>query len=286
MKYGIHLPNVGPFGSARVMADLAKETETAGWDGFFIWDHINRAYVFDNVNPWVALAAIAMNTSTVKIGAHVTPTPRRRPWNLARETVSIDHLSDGRLIFGFGIGSGAREEWDVFGEETNPKIRGEMLDEGLAVLTGLWTGERFSFEGKHYKVEETKFIPKPIQSPRIPLWGAGVWPNKAPFRRAAQFDGIYPIINPGETPELEQFQQMVAFMKEQQIQADFDFIFMANFQKPETWDSVEDQVEQYAKAGATWWIEEFTPGQFGLQWDDPWPVDVLKERIAKGPPSF
>lgn len=204
MKYGIHLPNFGPFGSARVLADLAKDAEDAGWDGFFIWDHNNRAYVFDNVDPWVALAAIAINTSTIKIGAHVTPIPRRRPWNLARETVSIDHLSGGRLIFGFGIGSGAREEWDIFGEETNPKIRGKMLDEGLDILTGLWSGEPFAFEGNHYKVEETQFIPKPVQSPRIPLWGAGAWPHKAPFRRAAQFDGVYPLLPPADISEQEQ----------------------------------------------------------------------------------
>jgi len=287
MKYGIHLPNFGPFGNAHVLADLAKDAEDAGWDGFFIWDHVNRAFVFDNVDPWVALAAMAMNTSIIKIGAHVTPTPRRRPWNLARETVSVDHLSGGRLIFGFGIGSGAREEWDIFDEETNPKVRGEMLDEGLAILIGLWTGDPFSFKGNHYKVEETQFIPKPVQSPRIPLWGAGVWPKKAPFRRAARFDGIYPILSPGEFSELEQFQQVIAFMKsEQQVGSKFDFIYMADFQKPQTWDQVNDQVAQYAEAGATWWIEEFMPSQFDLNWDDPWPVDALKDRIAQGPPTF
>ncbi len=118
MKYAIYLPNFGGFGSARVMADLARDAENAGWDGFFMWDHIAADFPADMVDPWVALGAIAMHTERIRIGTTVTPIPRRRPWKLARETVSVDRLSNGRLTLGVGIGLGAHE-WDHLGEETD-----------------------------------------------------------------------------------------------------------------------------------------------------------------------
>jgi alkanesulfonate monooxygenase SsuD/methylene tetrahydromethanopterin reductase-like flavin-dependent oxidoreductase (luciferase family) len=146
MKFGIYLPNFGPFGDARVLADLAREAENAGWDGFFIWDHIAGGNL-PIVDPWVALAAIAIATRKIRIGTTVTPLPRRRPWKVAREAVSIDHLSGGRLTLGVGIGLGDAE-WAHLGEETDLKKRGAMLDEGLSVLIGLWSGEPFSYAGQ------------------------------------------------------------------------------------------------------------------------------------------
>jgi alkanesulfonate monooxygenase SsuD/methylene tetrahydromethanopterin reductase-like flavin-dependent oxidoreductase (luciferase family) len=105
MKYGINVPNFNCFGDAARLSQLAREAEEAGWDGFFIWDHIARPYETEVVDPWIALACIAMKTTSIRIGTMVTPLPRRRPWKVARETVSIDRLSNGRFIFGVGIGS-------------------------------------------------------------------------------------------------------------------------------------------------------------------------------------
>ena len=151
MKFGIYLPNFGPYGNAKTLANLAREAEEAGWDGFFLWDHI-AGYPLDTVDPWVALTAVALNTQNIRIGTTVTPLPRRRPWKLAREAVSLDHLSNGRLILGVGIGLG-EEEWDHLGEEVNPKVRGQMLDEALTIIDGLWRGEPFYF----YEVNIIKF---------------------------------------------------------------------------------------------------------------------------------
>jgi alkanesulfonate monooxygenase SsuD/methylene tetrahydromethanopterin reductase-like flavin-dependent oxidoreductase (luciferase family) len=115
VKFGVYLPNFGAFGDALTLADLARDAEDAGWDGFFIWDHVARAFETEIVDPWVALAAIALQTESISIGALVTPLARRRPWKLARETVSIDRLSRGRLVFGAGLGSagGAEVEWSA-----------------------------------------------------------------------------------------------------------------------------------------------------------------------------
>jgi len=194
MQCGVYVPNFGAFGSARTLADVAADAEAAGWDGVFIWDHIARPFSTDLVDPWVALAAIALRTTRVRIGALVTPLPRRRPWKVARETVSLDRLSTGRLVFGVGSGSpGGRDvEWASFGEALDGAARGAMLDEALAVLTRLWSGERVSFAGRHYHVRSAQFRPTPLQSPRIPIWVAATWPHQPPLRRAARWDGVFP----------------------------------------------------------------------------------------------
>jgi alkanesulfonate monooxygenase SsuD/methylene tetrahydromethanopterin reductase-like flavin-dependent oxidoreductase (luciferase family) len=128
----------------------------------------------------------------------VTPVPRRHPWKLARELVSLDRLSGGRVDFGVGIGYPPNVEFGTFGHETDARVRADMLDEGLEVITGLWTGEPFSHDGEHYHVEESTFLPIPIQRPRIPIWVAATWPNKRPFRRAARWDGVFPLLVKGD----------------------------------------------------------------------------------------
>src|SRR5512143_3378281 len=133
MQYAVYLPNFGPFGDAQTLIEWAQDAEQAGWDGFFIWDHIARDPAAGPVvDPWITLSGIAARTSRIKISALVTPLPRRRPWKVARETASLDHLSRGRLIFGAGTGGagGLAREWTNFGEVADLKTRGAMLDEG------------------------------------------------------------------------------------------------------------------------------------------------------------
>jgi alkanesulfonate monooxygenase SsuD/methylene tetrahydromethanopterin reductase-like flavin-dependent oxidoreductase (luciferase family) len=200
MKYAINIINFGDCGDAATLAELARTAEDVGWDGFFVWDHIAwDGRIMPMVDPWVALTAIATSTNRIRIGAMVTPLPRRRPWKFARETVSLDYLSAGRMIVGVGIGD-ALAEFKNLGEVADPKTRGAMLDEGLQVVNGLWSGKPFSFVGEHYTVKDAQFLPATLQQPRIPIWVGGKWPNRAPFRRAAQWDGVFPIFS-GTDPE-------------------------------------------------------------------------------------
>ena len=285
MKYGIYLPNFGPFGNARVLADLAHDAETAGWDGFFLWDHI-AGFDLPIVDPWVALAAVAMNTRSIRFGTTVTPLPRRRPWKVARETVSLDHLSSGRLTLSVGIGLG-QAEWDHLGEEADAKERGAMLDEGLRVLQGLWSGEPFSFDGQHYHVHAAQFLPKPIQQPRIPVWVGGFWPNKAPFRRAAQWDGVFPLFQVrSEEQELASLAEAVEFIRSvRSADAPFDVI-STGFTPGDAPAKAAQTVQRYAEAGATWWLEAIAPYRFDRGFDGDWPVAALRERVLQGPPRI
>lgn len=290
MRFALYAPNFGPFGDARVLSDMAAEAERAGWDGFFIWDHIaGDAYSRIMVDPWVALAAMALKTTTIRIGALVTPIPRRRPWKVARETVSIDHLSGGRLIFGAGSG-GVGAEWERFGEVDHPVARGEMLDEGLDILTGLWSGDPYTLEGKHYTVENQQFLPKPFQQPRIPIWIAGKWPHKKPIIRALRYDGVFPIIandpsylNPPSLKALEEYRAISNWiLPRMDANHPIDLVCRGNSKN----DCDDDMrlIQEYQNLGYTWWLEHLVPEVFGGHLLGDWQVDRMMQRISDGPP--
>jgi hypothetical protein len=288
MKYGLYLPNFGAFANARLLADLAHDAEQAGWDGFFLWDHIARSWSPQVVDTWIALTAIALNTTKIRFGPLVTPLPRRRPWKVARETASLDQLSDGRLVLGVGTGGlgGITVEWENFREELELRTRAEMLDEGLDVLMGLWSGKSFSFTGKHYQVREAQFTPTPIQSPRIPIWVGGNWPHKAPFRRAARWDGMMPQVDLNQGNEIVQLKQAIHYTREQRkSDTAYEVVYSTSLFSDSDPARLTERVAQYAEAGITWLLEQLYPQHFGGDWQEIWPVKTMRERILQGPPT-
>jgi alkanesulfonate monooxygenase SsuD/methylene tetrahydromethanopterin reductase-like flavin-dependent oxidoreductase (luciferase family) len=180
-RRGIFVAPFEELSEPALVAELAARAEDRGFDGFFVWDHVQyRPPVRALADPWITLAAVAAATRRLVIGPLVTPLPRRRPHKLARETVTLDRLSGGRLVLGVGLGSDGSGEFDPerFGEEGDPVARARLLDEGLERLLRYWDGE---------------FEPVPLQRPRIPVWVASRWPSRRPLRRAARFDGLFPI---------------------------------------------------------------------------------------------
>jgi alkanesulfonate monooxygenase SsuD/methylene tetrahydromethanopterin reductase-like flavin-dependent oxidoreductase (luciferase family) len=278
MQYALYLPNFGAEHSARGLANLAREAEEAGWDGFFLWDHIiYEAEGVPLVDVWVALTAIAMTTTRIRLGATVTPLPRRRPWKLARETVTLDHLSNGRLTLGVGLG--VAEEYAPFGEESDNKVRAAKLDEGLEILTGLWKGQPFEHHGQAYDIERITFQPPSLQQPRIPVWVGGWWPTKAPFRRAARWDGVIPLKQSGDnllTPQ--DVMEVRDFIRgERTINEPFD-IAIISWTDPSDPKAAIEKVASYAQAGTTWWLESLYMQQNSLE--------DLRRRIRIGPPKM
>ena len=314
MNAGLYLPNFGPFGDARLVSEIATEAEEAGWDGLFLWDHIARPIDFDVVDPWIALAAAAMTTSRMRLGALVTPIARRRPWKLARETASLDRLSGGRLIVGVGLGSsgGSEKEWEAFGEETDLRVRARMLDEGLELLTALWSGKKIDFEGNHYRAKGTRFIPTPMQQPRIPIWVAGYWPRKAPMRRAASWDGAFPLLGDelDGNERLAALTDCIAALESfRGGLAGFDVVHLAAPTQGVSRAQAGDVALPYSRAGVTWWLERLTPDGFAgdgsaqtaaegstgaaaeessdaaTEWSGEWPIDEMRAHIRRGPPT-
>lgn len=289
MQYGVYVPNFGPYGDARVLAELAYEAEDAGWDGFFIWDQVSKTTLTPGVDamvdPWVALTAIALRTRAIRLGPLVTPLSRRRPWVVARETVSLDHLSAGRLIFGAGAGGGYFD-FEALDEAADAPRRAALLDEGLEVLTGLWSGEPYHHQGPAYSIKEAQFLPRPLQSPRIPIWVAGVWPAKAPLRRAARFDGVVPIgrdlpitamLSPQEMREITDY-----VASQPGYTPAFEIVHMGI---TDGTDPAYDRevISAYQEAGVTWWVEKILPERGG-SWSN-WPLETMRARIRQGPPS-
>lgn len=297
MKYGVTVPNFGDCFDPRTLAEMASEAEAASWDGFFIWDHVQFVPT-PTVDPWIALAAIALATERVRIGPMVTPLPRRRPVKLARETVSLDHLSRGRLVLGVGTGAGPWE-WDYLGEEIDPRVRGAMLDEGLDLVTRLWAGEPVLHAGRFYhyrgdfgpgrpEVNPTPLLPASLQSPRIPIWVGGTWPKKPPFRRAASWDGVVPLgpdrgAGPHMTPD--DVRDMLTFIRHYRTDSEpFDVVIGGHTDsRNRTVD--RSTVESYVQAGAPWWLEDVSPWSFGWTWQGEWPFAAMRERIRSGPPK-
>jgi alkanesulfonate monooxygenase SsuD/methylene tetrahydromethanopterin reductase-like flavin-dependent oxidoreductase (luciferase family) len=248
MKHALFLPPFGSFGDAMELVALAVAAEEAGWDGFFLWDHVLHRVDGPYLDAWVELAAIAARTERIRIGPMVTPVPRRRPWKLAREAVTLDHISRGRLVVGVGIGTDHSREFSAFGEASDDRTHAELLDEGLEIMTRLWSEEIVDYRGRHFKVDGVRFLPGPLQQPRIPIWCGARWPHRRPLRRAARYDGVIPV---GDVAPTDLRALMGEITPHRTSDSRFDVAipsWAANAPSPE-----------YEALGATWWLEAFQP---------------------------
>ncbi len=298
MRFGLDLPNMGACADPRALARLASLAEDCGWDGVFVWDTV-YAEMDDPRNAavcdvWIALAAIAMATRRIRLGSMITPPARRRPWKLAAETVTVDRLSDGRLILPVGLGSLDDGAFGKTNEEKDRKLRAEMLDESLAILDGFWRGQPFSLQGKHYQVDGMAFQPPSVQQPRIPVWVVGAWPRMKSMRRVIQWDGVLPskynssgeslaeegnALASGMTPT--DVREMKAWIDAQrQASTPFDIVLEGHIPGDDPGKAAAI-VRPYAEAGATWWIEAI----WQLFYKHPGELGPLEERIRQGPPA-
>jgi len=275
MRHALYVPNFRSYADPRRLADLARDAEAAGWEGVFIWDHvwasIGLAPGQPTADAWIAMAAMAAATERILVGPMITPLARRRPWKVARELVTLDHLSGGRVVFGAGLGMPV-EEYTAFGEDPDARVRAEKLDEGLAVLGGLLAGEPFSFAGRHYTLRDVHFGPRPVQA-RIPIWIAGTWPVKPPFRRAVRYDGVIPL-GKHAFPTAEELAAVRAFVDQHRDRSrPYDLVAMGFTRDP----ADVAQVRAARDAGSTWWLESLH--------DDLAPYETARERVRQGPPQ-
>lgn len=277
MQFGLNLANFGWLGNVQTQLDLALAAEAAGWDGVFIWDHLNFPGMRPHVDPWIALGVIASQTQRLTLGTAVTPVARRRPAKLAQEVLTLDALSGGRFVFGAGNGM-FQDEFDHLGDEGSLRLRAEMLDEGLELLQSLWTDEDVSFTGKHYKVNTSGFGP-PASGRRIPIWIGATWPKRTPVLRATRYDGIIPILDPfTDQISPEQVSELRTLATEQRgTDAHFDIVIP---QMGRTGDATSDRrrMQDFADAGATWVLDAAFPGAESRE--------AVLDRVRRGPPQL
>lgn len=281
MRSALTLPPFGEWSDPRTVMDMAADADAAGWDGFFLWDHITWNPAWDLGppwggtppigDPWICLAAAATVTSRVLLGPMVTPLARRRPHKVAREIVTLDHLSGGRAVLGVGLG--VDFDYEAFGEPLDH--RGARLDEALLVLAGLLTADSVDFEGKHYSVHSPETLPRPVNG-TIPIWVGGMWPNAAPFKRAARYDGVVPIKLGFERGEVLTIEDLVAIRAAVGRDAGYDYVVSGSTGSP----SDTAAVRAWEAAGATWWMEAL---QVPL-WHPS--AEVMRDRVRAGPPAL
>ncbi len=272
MRYGFIIPSAP---DASTFAALGREAEEAGWDGVFYWD---GDWGF---SPWVVLSAIAIRTERVRIGAILSPLAWRRPWLFAREAASLDQLSGGRLIVPLGLGAVSEVEWEMgrtrFGEPVDRRLRASLLDEGLEVVNALWGDGPVTYHGERYRLEGFELTPKPVQSPRVPIWVVGAWPSRKSMSRALRCDGLLPTKLDGElTPD--DLREIAGFVRERrEISTPFDLVCEGQTPGDDPHRAAEI-VRPWAEAGATWWTE--------AMWDAMDDVPAVRERIRQGPPRL
>jgi alkanesulfonate monooxygenase SsuD/methylene tetrahydromethanopterin reductase-like flavin-dependent oxidoreductase (luciferase family) len=257
LRSALFLPLFNELADPHVVVELTVAAEARGWDGVFVWDHLRYPDpIVDVADPWIVMAAMAAATERVRIGPMVTPVPRRRPQVLARETATLDHLSNGRLVFGVGIGGDRGGELSLFNEELEPRVRAAMLDEGLDRLDRWWRGDA---------VDGATLLPRPVQRPRIPVWVASHFPHRAPVRRAARWDGWFPIGLPGP----DELASMLEYVRQHRVEdAPFDVAVQG---------LPDEDPHRWMEAGATWWLVRFEP--FTVTAAD------VRAAIENGPPG-
>ena len=270
MRLGLYIPLFDELADPGLVARLCAEAEEAGWDGVFVWDHVRwREPVVDVADTQITLAAIAGATERIRLGPMVTPLARRRPAKVARETATLDPLSDGRLTLGVGLGSDRfASEYSITGEQRDDRRRARLLDEALDILQAAWSGELVQHRGEHYTVDAMRFLPRPMQRPGIPIWVAGFYGKPKPLRRAIRYQGFFPV-------GLEHPDQLAEIARE--------LTRLRQEMGPDAADPFDIAVElepgsdpvPYAAAGATW-------GLVAFPWD-PVSVDQVRGVIQAGP---
>jgi len=288
MRYSVNVPNFGEFAAPELFAEVARRAEEAGWDALLVWDHVagEKDLRWEIADPWILLAAAALATRRIRLGTAITPVARRRPSKLAREVTTLDRLTGGRMILGAGLGDPVDGEYGSFGDTTDTKVLAERLDEGLHALDLLWSGEPVTYRGNQITIDDVVFLPVPVQRPRVPVWVGGVWPNKAPMRRAARWDGAIPAMagwESGGPPELSQVRELVRFLRGCRAEnglAGRPFDIVIGGTSPAGPAAGRDLVGPLADLGITWWDERMPWG------DDLGRAEPILRRIEQGPPRI
>ena len=287
MRFLLSLGNGGPTADPRTLGELAAVAESSGWDGVALEDYLiyqNRVGL-PTFDPWIGLAAMAMRTRHIRLGTLVTPVARRHVGKLAAETVALDHLSEGRLFLGVGVGDEGDLSFRGFGDQSTARERAARVDEALQVLVGLWGGQPFSYSGRYWRLEQLTYMPPPLQRPRIPIWVGGQYPKRAAIRRAASWDGSclfiptagYAVGGDGTpqrdwTPaDLHDFRDRVAQLRPAGA-APLEIIVGGRQRQPD-WEAERALIEALGAAGATWWQEWIAPTDF----------ETTRAAIARGP---
>jgi alkanesulfonate monooxygenase SsuD/methylene tetrahydromethanopterin reductase-like flavin-dependent oxidoreductase (luciferase family) len=269
MRYGFIIPDLQD-ASIAAIAELAHEAEQSGWDGVFFWD------ADWHISPWVAIAAMALATRQARLGAILHPLAWRQPWLFARDSASLDQLSQGRLTISIGMGAVETQDFargrTRFGSPVDRAVRAQLIDEGLDIVNGLWSGKPFSYHSQHYDFDAFQLQVTPVQQPRIPIWAVGMWGKPKSMARVARCDGM---LVSAASP-IAEIQAIQAFIAEQRsLSTPFELVMEADTRN-DTPDVARSKANNWAEQGIAWWVESM--------WSPGITIAMARERISMGPP--
>jgi alkanesulfonate monooxygenase SsuD/methylene tetrahydromethanopterin reductase-like flavin-dependent oxidoreductase (luciferase family) len=279
MRYGLNLPTGGACGDPRFLLELCLLAERAGWDGVFLEDYVDyQAQDTPTSDTWSTLAAVAVSTERILLGSDVTPLSRRRPWNVAQQVATVDHLSGGRAVLGVGIGDPQDPGFRAAGEPVEAAVRASISDEALEIIARLWKGQPVSFIGKRFRLDGLAQRLQPLQKPRVPIWVGGLWPRRSVVQRAARWDGAalgWKVGPEGKdvemTPnDLRKLRTAIAELRGDISRYEFVMGGRARHDDP---GAEREWLAGMAEAGATWWTE----------WVKPAPADEMRNCVVRGP---
>lgn len=217
MRFAVCAANFGSWADPHVHVRAARAAEAAGWEGYFVWDHLAFVWGPPSGDPWVLLAGVAATTESLTLGTALTPLPRRRPQVVAQQVATLERLNGGRVVLGAGLG-GNEKEFTEFGDDFDPHRRAKRLDDGLRLIRELWDG---------------------------PIWVGGQ--SGRALRRAARWDGWIP--NSIEPHRVTMSAAELADKVRSIAPGDnFEVAFNG-------YSEAGESVREYASAGATWWLE-------------------------------
>ncbi|WP_109471950.1 LLM class flavin-dependent oxidoreductase [Ornithinimicrobium cavernae] len=285
-RHGLILPGSAAGDDPTTLVEYAVSAEESGWEGVFPWDALIAPAASDElgaagdpeqhrpetyeplVDPIITLAGIASRTDRIRLGTWIIPVARRQPWQVARDLATLDRLSHGRVILGVGLGR--RAEYDLFGEEWDVRRVSRRYDEALELISRFWSGERVTFHGEFYDVDDVALLPTPVQRPRIPILVAGFWPNRRPVRRGARWDGLMPVVDPD--PERQDLLDLVSYYRD--VADEPGDIFL----RVDGAATTAERVDRYRELGVTWLASSVISPQRSVE-------DNL-EAIRRGPPPW
>lgn len=280
MRYGISIAPAGPAGDPRTMVELAVLAEQAGWDAVFLEDYIMYPgpVATPTFDPWVVMAAMAVATTRIRLGPLVTPVTRRRPWKLAMEAATLDHLSEGRVIFGLGAGDASETSFRAAGEPDSQRTLAGRLDEAVELIARFWEGGPVTFRGTYYQTDRLQLAPRPLQKPRIPIWVGGDWLVRGVRRRLPRWDGSCAYHGTPGTPahrplDAAEVRDLLAWVRQERGTTDGFDVCVGGRERDPDWERERQYLASLADAGATWWQE----------WPRPGDPARTREAVARGP---
>ena len=291
MRFGVTLPNAGLGNDPTVLADLARDAEEAGWDGVFLWDAGVPSHEIAQdpddpafapvIDPWLAMALMAQATERITFGPMIAPLARRRPWKVAQESVTLDHLSAGRFVLPVGLGWAPDPWFRCVDEALETRARADRLDEALTIIGGLWRGDTVSHRGHNFCVDGLRLRPGPFRQPRIPVWVVGGWRSERSLARAARWDGVIPQRLEGDQPlEPDELRELIAMVRRLRDRDEEFDVVIENLIPEHDPDGAAAYTRELAAAGATWFLD----ATWMYMYETPGRPDAIRRRLRQGPP--